>query len=118
MGSYGTWERRWLMAFSRDERLSSLSMVHHGASGISVYVNISSFAREYSSHLLIDSTSVSESFHRRIGSLILDLNRASCSVSETENQYLTRMMPSSTSSRSKMGVCFRKSSYCSGVQYP
>ncbi len=70
---------------------------------MSVWTNISSFAREYSTHLVREYRSVSESFHRRMGSSIRASNRRSCSSSLTENQYLIRMMPSSTSSRSKIG---------------
>src|SRR3954466_9765139 len=106
------------MTFNLADFLLSLSTVHQGASGRSVTANMSSLAREYASHLVIDSRSVSDSFHRRIGSFNRDLNRCSCSSSDTENQYLSRMMPSSTSIRSSPGTCRKNSSYCSGVQYP
>ena len=47
-----------------------------------------------------------------------DWNRASCSASLTENQYLRSMMPSSTSIRSKIGHWWRKRWYSSAVQKP
>ena len=40
-----------------------------------------------------DSRSMPLSFQRRVGSSILARKRRSCSSSETENQYLTRMNP-------------------------
>ena len=95
------------MQFNRARFLSSASTTYQEASGISVCTNISSFAREYSTHFVREYRSVSESFHRRIGSSIRAVNRRSCSSSLTENQYLMRMMPSSTSSRSKIGHCCR-----------
>ena len=65
--------------------------------------NISSFAFEYSTHLMIDNTSVAGSFQRRIGSFWREGDLPSCSRSDTENQYLSTIVPSSTSSRSKIG---------------
>jgi hypothetical protein len=59
-----------------------------------------------------------DSFQRRIGSSMRDWKRRSCSSSETENQYLIRMIPSSTSSRSKIGHWCRKRRYSAGVQKP
>src|SRR6185437_13282017 len=44
-----------------------------------------------------------DSFQLRIGSCSRDSNRRCCSSSLTENQYLRSRMPSSTSSRSKIG---------------
>ena len=41
---------------------------------------------------------------RRFGSVSREWKRRSCSTSETENQYLNSRMPSSTSSRSKIGA--------------
>src|SRR5664279_5803051 len=111
-------DSRCAMTLIRDRFLSSLSTVTHGASGMSVCTNISSLAREYSSHLLMDWTSIGESFQRRIGSVSRDLNRFSCSMSETENQYLRSSTPSSTSSRSKMGAWCRNRRYSSLVQKP
>ena len=52
------------------------------------------------------------------GSSSRERKRRSCSSSQTENQYLTRMIPSSTSSRSKIGHWCRKRRYSSGVQKP
>ena len=104
--------------FSRARRLSSPSMMNQGDSGMSVCTSISSLAREYSSHRVIDSRSIGESFHWRMGSRRRDANRLSCSASLTLNQYLRRMMPSSMRRRSKMGVWCRKRRYSSGVQKP
>ena len=59
-----------------------------------------------------------ESFHRRIGSLARERNRASCSTSDTENQYLRSMIPSSMSIRSKDGHWRRNLAYCTSVQKP
>ena len=43
-------ESRWAIMLSRARRLSSASTTHHGASGMSVCTNISSLARENSTH--------------------------------------------------------------------
>src|ERR1700752_1046297 len=94
------------------------STTYHGLIGMSVCTIISSLAREYSSHRKIDSRSIGESFHCRTGSLRRDLNRRSCSSSETENQYLRRMMPSSMSICSKMGVFLRNNECSCAVQNP
>ena len=59
-----------------------------------------------------------ESFHRRIGSSSRDWKRRCCSSSLTENQYLRSRMPSSTSSRSKIGHWCRNRWYSSLVQNP
>src|SRR5699024_1967091 len=104
MCSYGMVDSRWLMTFTRERFLSSDSTVYHGADGMSVWMNISSFAREYSSHRVMDSRSIGDSFQRRSGSSRRDSKRRTCSSSDTENQYFRSMMPSSTSSRSKMGA--------------
>ena len=66
----------------------------------------------------MDSTSVGDSFHRRMGSVSRDSKRRCCSVSLTENQYLCSRMPSSTSMRSKIGHWRRNRRYSSGVQKP
>ncbi len=84
-------------------RLMSASITYHGASGMSVWTNISSFAREKSTHLSRVSRSLGENFQRRSGSRTRDWKRRSCSSSLTENQYLRSRMPSSTSIRSKFG---------------
>ena len=47
------------MQFSRARFLSSASTTYHGASGMSVWTNISSFAREYSTHFVREYRSVS-----------------------------------------------------------
>ncbi len=106
------------MQLSRARRLSSASTVYHGASGMSVWTNISSFAREYSTHRVRDSRSIGDSFQLLIGSFILEAKRRSCSSSLTENQYLISRIPSSTSIRSKTGHWWRKRRYSSGVQNP
>ena len=67
---------------------------------------------------MIDSTSIGESFQRRIGSWARERNRASCSSSDTENQYFSSRIPSSTSIRSTSGACRRKRWYCCSVQNP
>ncbi len=104
--------------FSRARRLSSLSTTYHGASAMSVWTNISSLAREYSSQRVSDSRSMGESFQRRVGSFSRRRNRCSCISSLTENQYLRSRIPSSTSIRSKTGHC-RRNRWCSaGVQNP
>ena len=91
------------MQLRRDLFLSSASTSYHGESGTSQWANISSLALEYSTHRLRPSMSISLSFHRLSGTLRRSLNLRSCSSSLTENQYLTRMMPSSMSIRSKAG---------------
>ncbi len=100
----------------RADRLSSESTTYQRASGRSVWTNISSLAREYSSHFVSDCRSVGDSFQRRIGSVSRDSKRLYCSSAETENQYLRRMIPSSISIRSKIGHWRRKRTYSSGVQ--
>src|SRR4029453_17769034 len=102
----------------RARRLSSLSTTYHGASGMSVCRNISSLAREYSSQRLIDSKSIGDSLQRLMGSCNRERNRTSCSVSLTENQYLRSRMPSSISSRSKIGHWCRKRMYSSFGKKP
>jgi hypothetical protein len=67
---------------------------------------------------VIDLRSIGDSFQNRIGSLRRDWNRASCSSSLTENQYLRSRMPSSISIRSNVGHWCRKRWYCSSVQKP
>ena len=57
-----------------------------------------------------------DSFQLRIGSCSRDSNRRCCSSSLTENQYLRRTMPSSISSRSKIGHWCRNRLYSSLVQ--
>ncbi len=91
------------MQFSRARRLLSASTTYQGDPWMSVCTNISSLAREYSIHFVREYRSVAESFHRRIGSSMRFSNRRSCSSSLTENQYLMRMIPSSTRRRSKIG---------------
>ncbi len=59
-----------------------------------------------------------DSFQRRMGSSSRDRNRSCCSASLTENQYLRSKMPSSTSSRSKIGHWCRNRAYSSLVQNP
>ena len=106
------------MQLRRARRLSSPSTTYQGASSMSVWTNISSFAREYSTQRARDSRSSGESFQRRSGSSSRERKRRSCSSSLTENQYLISWIPSSTSSRSKIGHCWRKRRYSAGVQKP
>src|SRR6266511_4053233 len=115
---YGIVEIRWAIMLTRARRLSSLSTIYHGDSGMSVCRNISAFAREYSSQRLIDSRSIGDSFHRLMGSCNRERNRSSCSLSLTENKYLRSRMPSSISSRSKIGHWCRKRMYSSLLQKP
>ena len=106
------------MQLRRARFLSSASTSYHGESGRSQWANISSLALEYATQRLRPSMSISLSFQRLRGALTRSLNRRSCSSSLTENQYLTRMMPSSISIRSKAGHCRRKRWYSSSVQKP
>ena len=69
------------MQLRRARRLSSPSTTYHGASGMSVWTNISSFAREKSTQRARDSRSIGDSFQRRIGSSRRERNRRSCSSS-------------------------------------
>src|SRR4028119_2392421 len=98
--------------------LTSASTTHHGASGMSVAANIASLAREKSTQRLRASRSIGLSFQRLVGSFSRDWNRFSCSVSLTENQYLTSVMPLRTSIRSNSGHEWRNSWYSSSVQKP
>ncbi len=102
--------------FRRACRLMSASTTYQGASGMSVCTNISSLARLKSTQRSRVSKSFGENFHHRSGSSRRDRKRRSCSSSLTENQYLRRMIPSSTSIRSKVGHWCRKRRYSSGVQ--
>src|SRR5215216_791694 len=77
-----------------------------------------SLAREYSTHSSRDLRSMGLSFQRRVGSAMRRWNRRSCSASETENQYLTRMIPERSSIRSNSGQARRNSWYSSSVQKP
>ena len=77
-----------------------------------------SLAREYSTHISRDLRSIGLSFQRRVGSERRRWNRRSCSASETENQYLTTMIPERRSIRSNSGQARRNSWYSSSVQKP
>src|SRR5660398_178306 len=59
---------RWWIMSIRAAFLESEPTWYHGAVGVSVWTIISSLAREYSSHLVMDSRSMGESFHWRSGS--------------------------------------------------
>jgi hypothetical protein len=83
---------------------------------MSVRTNISSFARENSTHRSRVSRSFSENFQAVSGSDRRFTKRRSCSSSLTENQYLRSRTPSSTSIRSKVGHWCRNRWYSSGVQ--
>ena len=63
--SYGTSVSRWAMQLRRARRLSSPSTTYQGASAMSVWTNISSLAREYSTQRARDSRSIGESFQLR-----------------------------------------------------
>src|SRR3974377_2024921 len=78
---------------SRARFLSSALTTYQGERFVSVKWNISSLAREYSTHLSQLSRSISEIFQRLVGSSMRALKRFSCSSSLTLNQYFTRMMP-------------------------
>src|SRR5659263_655523 len=94
---------RWWIMSIRAAFLESEPTWYHGAVGVSVWTIISSLAREYSSHLVMDSRSMGESFHWRSGSFRRFWKRSYCTLSDTENQYLRRWMLSSTSIGSKRG---------------
>src|SRR5664280_3684638 len=83
------------MQLMRALRLSSASTTNHGDSGVSVWRNMASFALEQSDQRCLASRSIGLIFQRRRGSCRRLWNRRSCSSSLTENQYLTRMIPSS-----------------------
>src|SRR6056297_54634 len=74
-----------------------------GGVGVSVWVNMTSFALENSTHLSRDLMSMGLSFQRLMGSVFLFRKRFSCSSSLTENQYLMRMVSELTSIRSNSG---------------
>jgi hypothetical protein len=78
------------MTLSRARFLTSASTTHHGASGMSVTANMSSLAREKSTHRLRASRSIGLSFQRLAGSFSRAWKRFSCSSSLTENQYFSR----------------------------
>src|SRR5659263_585224 len=107
---------RWWIMSIRAAFLESEPTWYHGAVGVSVWTIISSLAREYSSHLVMDSRSMGESFHWRSGSFRRFWKRSYCTLSDTENQYLRRWMPSSTSICSKMGHCRMNRIDSCGVQ--
>src|SRR3989339_687519 len=109
---------KWLMQFRRASFLSSARTTYQGACLISVYLNISSFAFEYSTQRSRDSKSMGLSFQRLVGSLIRSWKRCSCSSSETENQYFISTISERTSIRSNSGQERKNSSYCSLVQNP
>ncbi len=76
------------------------------------------FASEYSAQRCRDSRSIGLNFQRFIGVLMRPKKRFSCSSSETENQYLSKIMPERCSILSNSGQERRNSSYSSGVQKP
>ena len=106
------------MQLSRARRLSLASTTNHGACLMSVWANMSSLAREYSTHSSRDLRSIGLSFQRFIGSFTRARKRFSCSASETENQYLIRRIPDRTSIRSNSGHERMNSWYSSSVQKP
>src|SRR5215204_929068 len=77
-----------------------------------------SLALEYSTHISRDLRSMGLSFQRRVGSAMRRWNRRSCSASDTENQYLSRVTPERRSMRSNSGQARRNSWYSSSVQKP
>src|ERR1700690_723404 len=110
--------KRWVMQLRRARFLSSERTTYQGDCLVSVYLNISSLAREYSTQRERDSKSMGLSFQRLVGSSRRSWNRRSCSSSLTENQYLIRMMPERTSMRSNSGQERMNSPYSSSVQKP
>ena len=104
------------MQFNRARFLLSAGTTYHGDCLISVYLNISSLAFEYSTHFSRDSRSIGLSFHCFVGSSIRAWNRSSCSSSETENQYLIRMIPDRIIIRSNSGQDRINSRYSSSEQ--
>src|ERR1700754_1641918 len=106
------------MQFRCAARLSSDSIVNHGASGMSVTANISSLALENSTHFSRDLRSIGLSFQRLSGSWARSWKRRSCSSSLTENQYLRRTIPERTSICSNSGHDRSHSLCCALVQKP
>src|SRR5271166_2305612 len=106
------------MQFKRAHFLLSALTTRHGACFVSQWANIVSLAREYSTHLLRDSTSIGLSFQLRVGSFIRFWKRRSCSASLTENQYFKRMIPERISMFSNSGQLRRNSWYSASVQKP
>src|SRR5690349_25173472 len=106
------------MQLRRAHFLLSAFTTFHGACLISVCANISSFALEYSTQRAREFRSMGLSFQRLVGSLIRAWKRSSCSLSLTENQYLTRIVPERISIRSNSGTERRNSRYSSSVQKP
>src|SRR5579871_6310729 len=115
---YGIMLRRCLITFSRAHFLSSAFTTYQGACLISVWANISSLAREYSTQRLRDSRSIGLSFQCLVGSLSRSWKRRSCSSSLTENQYFTRIVPERTNMRSNSGQLRKNSRYSVSVQKP
>lgn len=74
------------------------------------------FGFGYFTHLLRASTSIGLSFQRLMRSSIRARKRLSCSLSLTENQYLTRIMPERTSIHSNSGQTRINSQYASSLQ--
>jgi len=72
----------------------------------------------YSSHLSSEARSIGLSFQRLTGSSWRRTNRRNCSVLDTENQNLTRVIPSRASIRSNSGASRRNSMTSSGRQKP
>src|SRR5664279_220252 len=110
--------KKWRIVFRRARFLSSAATTHHGASGMSVAENMASLAREYSTHLERDMTSIGDSFQCLVGSARRSWKRFSCSSLPTENQYLISTMPERRSSRSNSGHERRYSAYSSWLQKP
>src|SRR5580692_6235661 len=106
------------MQLRRASFLSSEGTTNHGDCLVSVKVNISSLAWEYSTQRARASRSIGDSFQRRVGSARRDWSRRSCSSSLTENQYLTSWMPDRISIRSNSGHERRNSWSSSSVQNP
>ena len=106
------------MAFSRARFLSSDFTTVQGESAVSVWKNIASLARVYSSHLSSEAMSIGDSFHCFSGCSLRSLKRLRCSVRLTENQNLIRWIPLRTRLRSNSGTWRRNSSYSGVVQKP
>src|SRR5208283_778622 len=116
--SYGIIESMWWMTFRRAHFLLSAFTTYHGTCLVSVWANISSLAREYSTQRGRDCKSIGLNFQRLVTSAMRSWKRRSCSSSLTENQYLIRMIPERTSMRSNSGQLCRNSMYSLSVQNP
>ena len=98
--------------------LSSARTIHQGDSGMWVRSSMTSLACVYASQRRRLSRSIGLSFHCLSGSLMRLSKRASCSLSDTENQYLMIWMPLRASIFSNSGAERKNSSYSASLQSP